>query len=66
MTLVLLPEHSRPRAVAAPDDTSPTPQEIQAMCLEIQKGWTDKERRRRLGRPQSLVRILQCSAPSGL
>jgi hypothetical protein len=43
---------------------SPSPDEIRAACQEIQKDWSEKERRRRAGRPWNFVRILECPAPS--
>lgn len=41
----------------------PSPEEIRLACLEIQKEWSEKERRRRAGRVQHLVRIFEFSAP---
>lgn len=39
----------------------PTPEQIAALCLEIQAGWTPAERERRLGVPQeSQPRAVEC------
>ena len=57
-------EHGVPEiAVRSNSRPAPSPDEIRIACQEIQKEWSEKERRRRAGRVRHLMRIYTCSAP---
>jgi hypothetical protein len=53
----------RPSRTEDPGYGSPSPDEIRATCQEIQRDWSEKERRRRAGQPRNFVRILECPSP---